>query len=305
MTLIALKDAELAFGLTPLLDRAALAIRRRSHRTHRAQRHRQVLLVRRARRHHLRWTTARCSASPGARGAGGAGTGAARRGHACASRCARAAGLHDIADERERQAAETRLVEFLHRFSVNEDASPAAVSGGERKRAALALAFALDPDLLLLDEPTNHLDVDGIETLEELLQRNVTCVVVTHDRRFSTASPRASSNSIAGGCARIPGNYSVYEQRKADIDAAEDLQTAASTSSGRRKKSGSARASRRGARATRVASTARTPARGTRRAARTARLHQAHASTRGALGQAGGRARERRQGFGGRTISSV
>ena len=37
---------------------------------------------------------------------------------------------------------------------------------------------------MLLDEPTNHLDVDGIETLEELLQRNVTCIVITHDRTF-------------------------------------------------------------------------------------------------------------------------
>src|SRR5690242_1512642 len=86
-------------------------------------------------------------------------------------------GLLQIADERDRHAAEIRLVEFLHRFSVNEDGSPAQVSGGERKRAALALAFALQPELLLLDEPTNHLDVDGIETLEELLQKNVTCVV--------------------------------------------------------------------------------------------------------------------------------
>jgi ATP-binding cassette subfamily F protein uup len=54
---------------------------------------------------------------------------------------------------------------------VNTDASPAEVSGGERKRAALALAFALDPELLLLDEPPTILEVDGIEILEELLQR--------------------------------------------------------------------------------------------------------------------------------------
>ena len=112
---------------------------------------------------------------------------------------------------------------ILHRFSVNEDAAPAAASGGERKRAALALAFALDPELLLLDEPTNHLDVEGIETLEELLQRNVTCVVITHDRRFLDRVASSIAELDRGRLRVFPGNYSVYEQRKADIDAAEDL----------------------------------------------------------------------------------
>jgi ATP-binding cassette subfamily F protein uup len=114
-------------------------------------------------------------------------------------------------------------VEFLHRFAVNEDASPAQVSGGERKRAALALAFALDPDLLLLDEPTNHLDIDGIETLEDLLQRSLTCIVITHDRRFLDAVATRIAELDRGMLRGFPGNYSVYEQRKAEIDAAEDL----------------------------------------------------------------------------------
>src|SRR5690349_13841603 len=134
-------------------------------------------------------------------------------------------GLQRIADERDRHAAETRLVEFLHRFSVNEDGAPREVSGGERKRAALALAFALEPDLLMLDEPTNHLDVDGIETLEELLQKNVTCVVITHDRRFLDRVASSIAELDRGRLRLFPGNYSVYEQRKADIDAAEDLAT--------------------------------------------------------------------------------
>ena len=128
-----------------------------------------------------------------------------------------------IGDERDRHAVETRLAEFLHRFAVNADASPAQVSGGERKRAALALAFALDPELLLLDEPTNHLDVDGIETLEELLQKNLTCVVITHDRRFLDRVVSEIAELDRGRLRVFPGNYSLYEQRKADIDAAEDL----------------------------------------------------------------------------------
>jgi len=128
-----------------------------------------------------------------------------------------------IHDERDRHGAETRLAEYLHRFSVNTEASPAEVSGGERKRAALALAFALEPELLLLDEPTNHLDVDGIEILEELLQKNQTCIVITHDRRFLDRVASSIAELDRGRLRTFPGNYSVYEQRKADIDAAEDL----------------------------------------------------------------------------------
>ena len=56
-----------------------------------------------------------------------------------------------IADDRLRWQAEARLVEYLHRFGVDESLDPSALSGGETKRAALALAFALEPGLLLLD----------------------------------------------------------------------------------------------------------------------------------------------------------
>ena len=81
----------------------------------------------------------------------------------------------------ERSAAPAHVLEkFLHLFNL--DAPP--VSGGERKRAALAHAFALEPDLLLLDEPTNHLDIDGILQLENLLARVPAAIVVTHDRAF-------------------------------------------------------------------------------------------------------------------------
>ena len=223
MTLIALKNAELAFGLTPLLDRASLAIaagdrigligRNGTGKSSLLG----VLVGRQAlddgevqRRPGLR--VALVEQEPELPPAPSVRESLLARGR-----------LHDIADERDRHAAETRLVEYLHRFSVNEEAAPAQVSGGERKRAALALAFALDPDLLLLDEPTNHLDVDGIETLEELLQKNVTCIVITHDRRFLDRVATGIAELDRGRLRVFPGNYSIYEERKADIDAAEDL----------------------------------------------------------------------------------
>jgi len=92
--------------------------------------------------------------------------------------------LESIADERERWRTEARLDEFMHRLALDGSLAPAAASGGETKRAALALALALEPQLLLLDEPTNHLDLDGIRTLEELLLRGPTTIFVTHDRAF-------------------------------------------------------------------------------------------------------------------------
>ena len=65
----------------------------------------------------------------------------------------------------------------------------ASLSGGERKRVALAAALVSSPDLLLLDEPTNHLDIGAIRYLEEeIASRSLTSLIVTHDRSFLTAT---------------------------------------------------------------------------------------------------------------------
>ncbi|MDH3318441.1 MAG: ATP-binding cassette domain-containing protein [Betaproteobacteria bacterium] len=129
--------------------------------------------------------------------------------------------IPSIHDERERWQVEARLTEFLHRFGLDEGLSPEAASGGEGKRAALALAFALQPDLLLLDEPTNHLDISGIEQLETLLLRQQAAIVVTHDRAFLDRVCTRILELDRGMLRSYPGNYSAYEGVKANELAAE------------------------------------------------------------------------------------
>ena len=120
----------------------------------------------------------------------------------------------------ERSAAPAHVLEkFLHLFKL--DAPP--VSGGERKRAALAHAFALEPELLLLDEPTNHLDIDGILQLESLLARTNAAIVVTHDRAFLDRVATRIIELDRGRLRSYPGNYSDFERRKAAELEAEAL----------------------------------------------------------------------------------
>jgi len=124
-------------------------------------------------------------------------------------------------DDRYRWRTETRLVEYATRLGLDTSVDPAMASGGERKRAALALAFALDPDLLLLDEPTNHLDLEAISQLEELLAKGPTLVFVTHDRWFLDRVATRILELDRGWLRSYPGNYSAYELQKTAQLAAE------------------------------------------------------------------------------------
>ena len=127
----------------------------------------------------------------------------------------------DIHDDKERWRLEARLSEYTHRFDVNEDADPAQASGGERKRAALALALAQEPDLLLLDEPTNHLDIAGISLLEDLLAKVSAAIVITHDRAFLDRFATRIVELDRGWLRSYPGNFSTYQTRKAEQLASE------------------------------------------------------------------------------------
>ena len=89
--------------------------------------------------------------------------------------------------------AETYTAEAeLAAFGLDPDSGTASLSGGEKRRAALAKAFAEDPDLIFLDEPTNHLDIFAIETLEDRLRSfRGAALIVSHDRTFLERTTKA------------------------------------------------------------------------------------------------------------------
>jgi len=126
--------------------------------------------------------------------------------------------VFDISDQKQH-----KVDEYLHRLGLDAIGDPQTMSGGERKRTALALAFAQEPDLLLLDEPTNHLDVDAILILETLLTRQKAAIVITHDRAFLDRVATRIAELDRGLLRSYPGNYSAYETRKAEQLAAESV----------------------------------------------------------------------------------
>ena len=135
--------------------------------------------------------------------------------------------FYDVADEKEKWKKIARLEEYLHRFGLKSDQALQGTSGGEKKRAALALAFAIQSDLLLLDEPTNHLDIDGILILEELIKNEYrnskSLMVITHDRAFLDSVSTRIVELDRGILRSYPGNFDSYESRKEQELIAEDI----------------------------------------------------------------------------------
>lgn len=110
---------------------------------------------------------------------------------------------------------EAQAERVIQRFSLEADAQVGSLSGGQKKRLALAQALAISPDILLLDEPTNHLDIGVIEWLEEfLIGCNVALIFVTHDRRFLDRVSTRIVELDRGYLSSYPGNFSAYQARK-------------------------------------------------------------------------------------------
>ena len=141
---------------------------------------------------------------------------------------------HRLSEEGEQAALLQRLDELQHaledhgawswqsqaeriiaRFGLDAEAQVASLSGGQKKRLALAQALVVAPEVLLLDEPTNHLDIDAITWLEDLLlESNITLLFVTHDRRFLDRLATRIVELDRGVLRGFPGCFADYQQRK-------------------------------------------------------------------------------------------
>jgi ATP-binding cassette subfamily F protein uup len=119
---------------------------------------------------------------------------------------------------------EQRLNETLHRLRLDPQAVVASLSGGTRKRVALAQALVTHPDVLLLDEPTNHLDLDAIEWLEDLLIAfSGSVITITHDRAFLDRVATRIVELDRGQLRSYPGNFTRYQVLKEEQLAQESV----------------------------------------------------------------------------------
>ncbi|MES3011002.1 MAG: ATP-binding cassette domain-containing protein [Pseudomonadota bacterium] len=110
---------------------------------------------------------------------------------------------------------EQRVDETLHRLHLDAAARVGTLSGGTKKRVALAQALVARPDVLLLDEPTNHLDLDSITWLEDLLiDFKGSVITITHDRAFLDRVATRIVELDRGHLLSYPGNFAQYLVQK-------------------------------------------------------------------------------------------
>ncbi|MEN9315521.1 MAG: hypothetical protein RIS35_1914, partial [Pseudomonadota bacterium] len=116
-----------------------------------------------------------------------------------------------------------RIERVLSRLGLDGSRIVGTLSGGTRKRVALARALVAEPDLLLLDEPTNHLDIDSIRWLEDLLVNlGGAVLLITHDRRFLDRVATRIVELDRGRLRSYPGSFESYRARKAEELANEE-----------------------------------------------------------------------------------
>ncbi|MTB52698.1 ribosomal protection-like ABC-F family protein [Lewinella sp. W8] len=123
---------------------------------------------------------------------------------------------------------EARIKEVLSKLNIDDVHQKIdTLSGGQRKRVALAKLIIDEPDLIIMDEPTNHLDLEMIEWLEEWLQSpNLTLLMVTHDRYFLERVCNRIIELDGGNIYHYTGNYSQFLEKKAIREETESAELA-------------------------------------------------------------------------------
>lgn len=134
--------------------------------------------------------------------------------------------LQQATDNMDKQGAwnhEAKIKEILGKLNITFlDRKIKTLSGGQKKRIALAHLLINEPDLLILDEPTNHLDVEMIEWLENyLVGRNLTILLVTHDRYFLDAVCNEIIELDNGKITNYKGDFQYYMEKKAEQEQIE------------------------------------------------------------------------------------
>ncbi|MFZ9407293.1 MAG: ATP-binding cassette domain-containing protein [Burkholderiaceae bacterium] len=217
-TLLTLSDAQLAFGDLPLLDRASLTLLsgERIGLIGRNGTGKSSLLAAIAGRIHL--DDGQLNRREGLRVVGVEQEPELPEADSWLESLMQRSGLDEL--DESRWAVQARLLAMLDRLGLDPASPCGQASGGERKRAALALAFALEPELLLLDEPTNHLDIEAIERIEAMIRRVPAVICITHDRHFLDAVCTRIVELDRGVLRSFPGSYSTYlRQREAQLAA--------------------------------------------------------------------------------------
>jgi ATP-binding cassette subfamily F protein uup len=119
-----------------------------------------------------------------------------------------------------------RATYLLDQLGVSPDTSPATLSGGEARRAAIVRVLAPEPDILLLDEPTNHLDLPAITWLEKELARLKSAIVlISHDRRFLTNLTRRTTWLDRGETRSRDHGFESFEAWRDEYYEAEELES--------------------------------------------------------------------------------